>query len=109
MRLWRAKYKEKAAYANLRGSAKRRKIEFNLTFDEFVELVVDTKYISLKGRDAGDLQIDRKDSTKGYVKGNLRVITCTENVIRGNKARRLPPNPTLPEWVGGEEEEEDPF
>jgi hypothetical protein len=32
--------------------------------------------------------LDRIDHTRGYEVGNLQIITCAENVVKGNKERR---------------------
>ena len=34
------------------------------------------------------LHIDRIDATKEYTFDNLQVLTCTENVLKGNAERR---------------------
>lgn len=88
MRLWRFNNPHRAAYGNLRDSARKRKINFAITFDEFVELVKHTCYMDQKGRERYCYHIDRIDVTRGYEWGNLQIITCSENVIKGNQERR---------------------
>jgi hypothetical protein len=41
-----------------------------------------------KGKGRFCLHIDRIDATKGYTFDNLQVLTCTENVVKGNAERR---------------------
>ena len=40
--------------------------------------------------DGETLTIDRVDPCKGYEPGNLRVVTLSVNVIKGNRERYLP-------------------
>lgn len=86
---WRVENPEKYAYNNLKDSARRRRLPMTLSFAEFLEFVQSTDYMTRKGCTANDLQIDRIDASLGYQKGNLRVITTTENTVKGNQERRL--------------------
>lgn len=88
MRVWRANHPHQAAYAALRGSARKRKISFTITFDEFREFVDQTRYLDFKGCTRYCFHIDRIEVTLGYSRDNIQVLTCTENVIKGNKERR---------------------
>lgn len=85
---WRMENPEKYAYNNLKDSARKRRLPMTLSFPEFLSFVRDTGYMERKGNMAEDLQIDRIDATRGYEAGNLRVITTTENTVKGNKERR---------------------
>lgn len=119
-RRWVANNPAKAAYKALRGSANRRKIPFRLSFAQFLVLCEKTGYLLSKGCEADKLHVDRIDHLKGYEDGNIRVITCRENVIKGNKERWASyyagtgpcPNPhhvAEPVVVAVEEEVENPF
>ena len=89
--LWRAENPKKYAYNNLRDSARQRKIQFSISYDYFCGLADAFGYFIVESDNHGDKpSIDRRDATKGYVEGNLRVITVSENVIKGNKERHLP-------------------
>lgn len=79
-RKYRKKNPERAAYQSLKNNAKRRGKEFDLTFEEFLKFVHKTEYMLGKGRSKTSLHIDRIDEEKGYVKGNIQVLTNTENV-----------------------------
>lgn len=87
MRDWRAKYPVKAAYSDLRNRAKRRGIQFSLTFGQFAELCAASGYIEGKGSTRHALQIDRIDPKLGYTWDNCQVITCSENASKGNHER----------------------
>lgn len=85
---WRMDNPAHAAYDDLRSSARKRKITFDLTLEEFLMVIETTKYLDDKGRERHCLHIDRIDVTLGYTIGNIRVLTCGENVAKGNKERR---------------------
>ena len=70
------------AYRSLKSSAKRRGIDFSLTYDEFVEFDKQTGYVASKGQSAECLSVDRIDPTKGYEVGNIRALTWIENCRR---------------------------
>lgn len=86
--LWRARNPTRCAYAILKSHAKRRKVEFSLSFEEFSAVVAGTRYIKDRGRENGCMHIDRVDASKGYVPGNCRVIEASENIAKGNRERR---------------------
>ena len=83
--LWRARYPTKSAYTALRDHARRRRILFTLSFGRFEELVRGTSYIETAGNQAGGLQVDRVDATRGYADDNVQLLTITENSMYGNK------------------------
>lgn len=87
MRRWRAKYPLKAAYSELRYRSRRRGISFTLTLGEFSQICADSGYLEGKGRKASELQIDRIDVRQGYSWANCQVLTCSENVSKGNRER----------------------
>jgi hypothetical protein len=89
MRLWRARNPMRDSFNNLRNSASKRNVSFSLSFDDFCTLCKSTGYLEGKGNFASSLHIDRKDNRKGYSADNIRVITCAENVGKGNKERRV--------------------
>lgn len=85
---WRSENPEKYAYNNLRDSARRRKLPMTLSFHDFLSFIQDTGYMEQKGNTKESLQIDRLDASRGYEVGNLRIVTTTENTVKGNKERR---------------------
>ena len=75
---------------NVKFSAKRRNIDFNLNFTEF-DLPEYCPILNLKlqfikeggsGNDMNHATIDRIDNSKGYVKGNVIVISRLANVMK---------------------------
>jgi hypothetical protein len=85
---WRLNNPVHCAFDNLRASARKRKIAFTLTFDQFKTAILPTSYMDEKGKERFCLHLDRKDSTRGYEEGNIQVLTCTENVQKENAERR---------------------
>lgn len=86
-RLWRMRNPTRAAWHTLKDHAKSRKLPFKITFEEFVELCLQTGYIESKGNHAEDLHIDRINPNKGYVLSNIQVLTCSENSAKGSYER----------------------
>jgi hypothetical protein len=78
--MWRAANPELSAYLDLRSNAKRRRVGFFLTFEEFYYWAWDNLYMILKGKGADDMTIDRKEPKLGYRIGNLQMLTNSENV-----------------------------
>lgn len=70
----------KYSYNLLKSNAKRRGCLFDLSFEDFEDFCEETGYLSRKGRRADSWHIDRVEIEKGYSKGNLQVLTNTENV-----------------------------
>lgn len=79
-RLFRLRNPDKYAYGNLRSSARKRGIEFNLTFEEFWGFVAGTDYVARRGKGDTDLSIDRIRTNEGYKLGNLRIMRYLDNV-----------------------------
>ena len=76
------------AYDALKANCKRRKGLgwFELTFEEFKQFAIETKYIAGKGRSKQSFTIDRKDSTMGYFIGNIRVVSNSINSCKRTKS-----------------------
>lgn len=74
-----------AVYSAKREDARKRKIGFFITFEEFVKFIVDTEYMLRKGRRKFDLTIDRVIPQLGYRAGNLQILTNQENARKGAK------------------------
>lgn len=58
-------------YREYADSAARRNIEFNISIEEFTEVVTKPCYYCKKYDDTEVIGIDRIDSFKGYIKGNI--------------------------------------
>jgi len=88
---WRHNNPEQAAYRALKDHALHRKLKFEISFDYFCGLADGFAYFDKSCEQRGEVaSIDRVDASLGYVRGNLQVISISENVIKGNKERYLP-------------------
>jgi hypothetical protein len=72
----------------MRGNAKRRGKEWSLTLEQFRQIVSQQDYLDNRGCTRHCLHLDRIDNTRGYHIDNIQIITCGENVAKGNKERR---------------------
>lgn len=86
--LWRLKNPVHAAYDLIRAHARKRKIVFTLTLAHFTEVIAPTRYLDESGSERHHLHIDRIQNHLGYEDGNIRVLTCSANVSKGNVERR---------------------
>lgn len=81
-RVWRTNNPLKYTYNNLKGSAKRRNIYFDISISYFEKFVSENNYLYKKGRSALSLTIDRKNPKIGYIEGNIRVLPLLINASR---------------------------
>lgn len=84
-RRWRENNPIMAVYTAKRDDARKRRIGFFITFEEFVKFIVDTEYMLRRGRGKFDLTIDRIKPQLGYRAGNLQILTNQENARKGAK------------------------
>lgn len=75
----------KAAFQTLRQNARRRKKPFTITFQDFQQFCYKYNYMAGKGRNKESYTIDRKINALGYVPGNLRMLTNSQNAAKRNK------------------------
>ena len=88
MQRWRSKRKQTAAYCTLRDHARERKIAFEITPDYWKGLT--DAYCFYTVTEGEFLTVDRVDACKGYEPGNLRIISISLNIAKGNRERHLP-------------------
>lgn len=72
----------KYAWSNLKSSAKRRGIYFDLTLEEFKEFAYETEYMKGKGRTINTLNVDRivEGKLPGYTRSNIQALDKSKNV-----------------------------
>ena len=75
------------AYHQLKKSAKKRNIPFGLSHNEFKDFCDRTGYLELKGKHSKNYCVDRIDDNKGYIPGNIQMITQYENITKENRRR----------------------
>jgi hypothetical protein len=88
---WREEHPYKNLIARMRTRATTKNIPFDLTVEDLKEL---TSGLDLSGdrRHKEGLQFDRVEPWKGYVRGNVQMLTTSENAAKGNRERRDPRN-----------------
>lgn len=87
------RYKEKNpvryAYSVLKNNAKRRKKDFDLTFEQFQKFCYETDILAGRGITKESFHIDRKEDDKGYTINNIQVLTNSENSKKEQRRRKL--------------------
>jgi hypothetical protein len=81
-------------FSSARYRAKKRKLEFNITEQDIIDLLNKTKQCPLRkvsftrGQNGkandNSISLDRSDNTKGYIKGNIQIISYRANIIKNN-------------------------
>ena len=88
---WRLCNEKASVYATLRDHARQRGIAFTITREYFDGLVDAYGFFDHpKTEFKTYLSFDRCDVDKGYEKGNLRIVSVSANVAKGNRERHLP-------------------
>jgi hypothetical protein len=85
---WRKANPEHAAFLNLKQSAKRRNIAFELTLEQFREFCAATSFMKVKAKAKNFFSVDRIDSDKGYSICNIQVLTVSENSKKEHERRK---------------------
>ncbi len=67
----------------LRHSARKRKLPFTITLQQFAQFCAETGYLERRGNKPDSLTIDRKDWNEGYHIWNIQAITHAENSEQG--------------------------
>jgi len=93
-RIWRKRYRgqyenKNCWFASLRFGAKKRNLEFTITIDDIVipEFcpILGIKLQRNKGMPKDNsISVDRIDNSKGYIKGNVYVISYKANRMKGS-------------------------
>ena len=83
-RQYKQRHPEAYFFNALRNNARRRGKEFTISLEYFRGFSDATKYLEYKGRNGFNLSIDRIDNSKGYVRGNIQVMTVSENSVKSD-------------------------
>jgi hypothetical protein len=73
------------AYDTLKANARRRGKPFTITFEQFWEFCYEYPYMAGKGRSGVSFGIDCIIAEKGYVPGNLQLLSNRENSRKGKR------------------------
>jgi len=73
----------KADYENQKRQAKRRNIQFDLTFGEWLGWWLDTGNLDRRGVTSGCFVMSRKDDLGAYQLGNIECKTREQNIVEG--------------------------
>jgi len=81
---WKWRNIERYLFLSCRNRAKRLGLEFNLTMEDFIipELCPVFKTPILLEKGDGSPSVDRIDNTKGYIKGNVKIVSHRANTIK---------------------------
>lgn len=94
----RMKHPDRYAFENLRSSAAKRGIGFELSFEDFVEFVATTGYVEMRGKTPESLSIDRIRNHEPYRVGNLRVLPYGLNVSHAVEGLEVVESETVETW-----------
>ena len=88
-RLWRLKNPMKAAYQTMKYNATRRGVPFEISFEYFRRFAFKTRLLTKRGRTPESFCVDRIDNERGYIEGNLAVLTFSDNGYKGYLEREI--------------------
>lgn len=99
-RKYRLKNPCKDAYYKLKGNANRRGIKFELSYEYWKQWCEETGYLETRGTSGESMTVDRVKAYKGYVDGNLQILTRVENVEKYRKVdmREIDPEKDVDSW-----------
>lgn len=90
-RTWRISNPLKWMLARAREGAKRRGLEFYIEESHFENLPthcpvlgIELKYIGAAQGDPAIASLDRKDNSKGYIPGNVFIVSSRANTLKGS-------------------------
>ena len=89
-KLWKLAYPDKAIYSIARYRAKKKGIPFDITLEDITipthcpYLGMEITYTRGQGAVSSNPSLDRIDSSKGYTKGNVQVISTKANTMKNN-------------------------
>lgn len=80
---------EKYILGRIKRSAKKRDLDFNLTVEDIIiphpcPILEIPIQLNLETPKDNSISVDRLDSSKGYIKGNIRIISHKANAYKNN-------------------------
>lgn len=99
------KHPFKNKWFKARYRAKCRGIIFDISYEDYRDFCIENQIEGKTGRTKECLSIDRIDPSKGYIKGNLQVLTVSENSMKSNKHPLEWVNRNCPDWLKPREDD----
>lgn len=88
---YRKTFPEKLIFSRAKARAVKQKLEFDITLDDIVIPTVcpvfKEPFTFGKKQNANSASLDRIDSSKGYIKGNVQVISHLANTMKSNATK----------------------
>lgn len=83
-----ARCPELVTFHNLKNNARRRRIQFALTIEQWRAFCAVTGYARNRtGKRGGLLSVDRIDPNKGYSYDNIQAISLTDNILKMHREK----------------------
>lgn len=73
------------AYRKQRAQAKRRKVEFNISFEDWMYVWLDSGYWTLRGKGKGTYNMSRRNDVGPYAVDNVFIQSHEKNASDGHK------------------------
>jgi hypothetical protein len=97
-RAWREKFPEHHLFNNLKKSARRRGIDFDIPKNWFVSWCEMTGFAEMVGRTKGSASIDRIESWRGYHCDNIQILEVGANSAKGQRPPPIQIDDTGDPW-----------
>ena len=81
-KLYREQNPLRCIYLFKKGDAKKRGLEFTLTFSHFYKIAIATNLLEHRGRAGDSLTLERSNNELGYTDNNFEIISKSENTKR---------------------------
>lgn len=75
----------RVVYQTIKDNATRRNKRFVITIEEFKEFCEENNYLELRGKSADSASIDCIIDEIGYAKGNIKILSLSNNTLKRNK------------------------
>ena len=89
-KLAKLRWSQQKAQAKGRLDINGNLIHWNLTFDQWIQLWIDSGHWNERGRGSGQYCMSRVGDLGNYEVGNVEIKTMNENVIEGSLGRKIP-------------------
>ncbi len=91
LKKWRLENPYEYAYQTQRNNAKRRGIDFNLTYEEWLSIWENSGHFNERGRKLGQYVMSRFNDIGDYSINNVEIIVMQKNQSDATKGKKKPP------------------